>query len=153
MMDKKQAVHFLQMHYDVVFPYGYSNISKGVLGDDMFMTIGLIENQMDCSSNIRMNDIGLGRFRVTIEGDNYVLERLQHALTCNPTDKYCALSLQRINYRKIKAKNIDDLVKKFDKYLTKWVNFVNEKVEAKEVYNQEKYDIKYFMFNDIKRGK
>lgn len=145
--EKKIACNFLQMHYDVRCPNGYSKMSKGVLGDDYFLSIGLIENLDDCSHRIRMNDIGTGRFKITQDEKGLILERLEHTLSCNPIDKYCAMSLQKIPFRKIRAKNHHELVEKFDKYLTKWFLFVNEKVEKNEIYNQEKYNVKYFQFN------
>lgn len=146
----KQAAHFLEMHYDVVFPNGFSRVSNNFMGgENAFFTFGLIDNQQDCSSNIRDNDIGFGKFSLRIENDMLVLERSFHALTCLPTDKYCALSHQKVSYRKIKAKNYDELVTKFDKYLTKFVSLVNEKKAANEIYNQKNYDERYFEFNEL----
>ena len=143
----KQAAHFLEMHYDVKFPNGFSKYSISSYSGTVFFTIGLIENQRDCSNNIRDNDIGFGKFKLYIDNNNLVLEKMFHALTCVPTEKYRALSHQKVPYRKIKAKDYNDLVVKFDKYLTKFSVLLSEKKEANEIYNQSKYNVRYFEFN------
>ena len=144
----KQAAHFLEMHYDVKFPNGYSKVYQSTYTGQAFFTIGLIDNQQDCSSNIRDNDIGFGKFKLSTDNDgNLVLERLFHALTCNPVEKHHALSHQRISYRKIKANSYENMIEKFDKYLTKFSSLLSEKVAENEIYNQSKYNKKYFEFN------
>ena len=144
----KQSAHFLQMHYDVKFPHGYSKVYFSTFGGSVFFTIGLISEQSDCSSNIRDNDIGFGKFKLSLDNDGkLILEKMFHALTCNPVEKFHALSHQKVSYRKIKANDYNSLVEKFDKYLTKFSNMLEEKKQANEIYNQSRYDEKYFQFN------
>ena len=147
MENVKLAVNALQSRYDNRVPNGYSRTVNSALGGCMYLSVGLIKELSDCSHSIRDNDIGKGSFKVYFDGEHYFIEKMSHTLTCIKLVEYHALSLRRIPFRKIKAKNIDDLVGKFDKYLSKWIEFIIERKDCNDIYRQAEYNEKYFIFN------
>lgn len=146
----KKSAEVLAKHYTKRVPNGFTNVRKASLGHTQFISVGLIGDLADCSHAIRDNDIGIGSFTLGMntKGDYELTKGLRgHTLSCIPEIKYHAMSLRSVPFRKIKAKTLNDLIKKFDKYLMRYLDFTLERVEANDIYCQSNYDTKYFNFN------
>lgn len=150
--DLHEASKALKKLYSLRVPNGEAIAARMPLGYSQSLVVRLVGNINDQPSRIPQNDIGYGQFCVSESKDERYQFELSsglagHQLSINPTEKHMAMSFKGAKFRKIKAKNIDDLIAKFDKYLMRFLTMVLDEVEAQNVYRQERYDSKYFQFN------
>lgn len=146
MTEVEKALQALKVSYLGLVPNGYSrtyfNLSFGIGS----LAIGLIAEERDCPSRIRENDKGHGKFGVRFENDEYVIVKHFHMLTVNPKIKHHALGYEKVSFRKIKAKDIESLVAKFEKYISRFLEMARKEIAENNIYNQKDVKEIYLTF-------
>lgn len=138
-MDKSEFIKQLTSKYLELFPLGYINAREWkMLGNNIIITVGLIADQNDCSSRIRDNDIGFGKFLINChDNGTFTVKPLFHGLSCVADDKYSAMSFKGKKYRKSTKK---DLTKVLDSLMKHFSEFKQTVIDNKDkIYRKDNY--------------
>ena len=133
---QNEALSSLTEAYLAMFPSGYIHISRGALGNAVFINVGLIKEQGDCSHGIRNNDHGYGLFCVEFCNDQVTIDRQFHALNAKPDNAAYAMKHKTVGYRKIDT-NFVNALKLWKRYLSKFKSMVDDAKEKQLILNQD----------------
>jgi hypothetical protein len=133
---QNKALTSLKEAYLSMFPHGYIRISRGALGNAVFITVGLIKEQGDCSNGIRNNDHGYGLFCVEFSNDTITIYRQLHALSAKPDNPVYAMKHKSVGYRKIDT-NFVNALKLWKRYLSKFKSMVDDAKDKQLILNQD----------------
>jgi len=133
---QNEALSSLTEAYLAMFPNGYIRISRGALGNAVFIYVGLIKEQGDCSNGIRNNDHGYGIFCVEFCNDTITIYRQLHALSAKPDNAAYAMKHKTVGYRKINT-NFVNALKLWKRYLSKFKSMVDDAKEKQLILNQD----------------
>jgi hypothetical protein len=120
------------------FPKGYCGIreTKGLSGDMISITIGLVGNINDVTSKIRENDPMLHKFLIFNENGILSAESVCGRLDINPIEKFYAMSGIKTGFRKTTG-NPEKIAKMYAKWFSKLKTIVEENKE--NIYNADLY--------------
>ena len=134
----QQLIDQIQTSFKQQFPKGYCNIyqTKGLAGDQISLTIGLVNDINHVSNKIRENDPMMHKFLIFINGDQLEANLLHGALSVNPLESWLAMSHIKTGFRKTTG-NATKIAKAYDKFFTKLHATVTEQRE--NIYNLPLY--------------
>lgn len=134
---QNEALSSLKEAYLAMFPNGYIHISRGALGNAVFINVGLIKDQGDCSNGIRNNDHGYGLFCLEFNNDKVIIERQFHALSVKSDNPVYAMKHKTVGFRKINT-NFSNALKLWKRYLSNYKAMVDDAKEKQLILNQDK---------------
>lgn len=138
---QNEALSSFKEAYLSMFPNGYIHISRGALGNAVFINVGLIKLTGDCSNGIRNNDHGYGLFCIDFNNDQVIIERQFHALNVKASKQQApavyAMEHKSVGFRKINT-NFSNALKLWKRYLSNFKAMVDDAKDKQLILNQDK---------------
>lgn len=141
----------LQTSFLKYFPNGYFRIQHSKrFGNSIIISLGLIKDQKDVSSNIRENDPMFTNIFLHYNEATGIFEvgSSSSGLSINPEEgSYMAMGTVKNPVRKFKTDNQAVIVKKLDQYFAKYKEIV--KANWDNIYGVDRIDPKYMVEGNI----
>jgi hypothetical protein len=128
----------IEASFKAQFPKGYCNISKrnGLAGEQINLTIGLVDDIDVVTCKIRENDPMIHKFLIFINGDNLEAVSVMGSLAVKPVDNFYAMNFVKTKFRKTTG-NADKISKMYAKWFKTLRSIVNE--QGDNIYKSEQY--------------
>jgi hypothetical protein len=118
-------------------PNGYSNMQVrqfiGVFGS---VSVGMIKELDDCPNRIRDNDKAKGHYTLYLRNGEYSIEKNSHTISEVARLKYCAMHLEKVPFRKIVDKDLNKLLAKWEKHISKFKDQLKGIIAENKIYQQ-----------------
>lgn len=143
-MDNETFKTKLIKNYSDLFPNGWINIqlNTGMSNDSISISLGIISNRADQSSQIVDNDPMLHSFFFHPDPKGWQVETCRSGISINPIEQYYAMSTVKTKFRKTTGNN-EKLYKTFDRFFKRLKDLLNE--HQSNIYGRSHYPDKYFI--------
>ena len=134
----QNLINQIETSFKSQFPKGYCNIykTKGLAGDQISLTIGLVDDIEIVTCKIRENDPMIHKFLIFIDGDKLEANLVMGGLSIKPLDKFYAMSHVKTGFRKTTGDKVK-ISKMYANWFKKLRAIVDEQNE--NIYKSEQY--------------
>ena len=132
-LDKMQAIYLKHI------PNGHCFAkSRQIIGSPFgHFSVGMIEELDDCPHKIRDNDKSYGMYSLEIINSEFILEKVYHRISEIPRQQYNAMHLEPVKFRKMKDKDLNKFLAKFEKHIVAFKAQLKDAIENNRLYEQK----------------
>jgi len=131
-------INKIETSFKTQFPKGYCRIrqSKGLSGEQITISIGLVNDINIVTAKIRENDPMFHKFLISLDGETLESTLIQGSLAVKPIDQFYVMNHVKTGFRKTTG-DANKVVKTYDKFFAKLKTLVNE--QGNNIYKSEQY--------------